>query len=87
MVHKKRADLWYNFSGCRAVDLEKQLPIVLLPNRETETLATWLKTHPEVEIISRDRASCYSEGAPNAIQVADRWPPWNGIYSRILGMH
>ena len=63
--------------GTIIVDLEKGQVIDLLPDRETETLKVWLKNHPDIEVISRDRASCYSlaatKGAPNAIQVADRW--------------
>ncbi len=59
------------------VDLEKRKPIDLLPDREAATLAEWLKKHPEIEIISRDRAGCYAvgakAGAPQAVQVADRF--------------
>lgn len=40
-------------------------------------MATWLSAHPEVRVVSRDRGQVYVEGvtrgAPQAVQVADRW--------------
>jgi transposase len=63
--------------GTILVDLERHRAIDLLAERTAEGFAAWLREHPEVEIICRDRGSCYIEGAtkgaPYAIQIADRY--------------
>lgn len=63
--------------GTLLCDLEKGCPVELLPERTAESFTQWLQDHDGVEIISRDRGDIYkkgaTEGAPNAMQVADRF--------------
>jgi transposase len=70
----KRRGRWY---GTILIDLERRQVLDLLPNRTAETLAEWLRVHPLIKIVTRDRSAEYARGialgAPQAQQVADRW--------------
>jgi transposase len=63
--------------GTIVCDLERRRTVTLLPDREPATSEAWLRHHPSVTIIARDRGGGYGEAAakalPAAEQVADRW--------------
>jgi len=63
--------------GSILVDMQSHQVIDLLPDRKAETAKNWMKAHPEIRLVSRDRGGDYAagarEGAPQAIQCADRF--------------
>ena len=75
--------------GTILCDLERGKVIDLLPDRSAESAAAWLRAHPGIEIVSRDRASLYAEAVekavPHAVQVADRWHLLRNLSEALIG--
>jgi len=80
--------------GTVLVDMATHRPVDLLPERTAAALATWLREHGQPAIICRDRGGDYAagarEGAPDAVQVADRWHLLKNVgeaLERVVGRH
>jgi transposase len=76
--------------GTIILDLEQHTTLALLPDRDADSLAAWLRTYPSIRIIARDRAGVYAEGAtkgaPQAMQVADRFHLIRNLSDTILAV-
>jgi transposase len=77
--------------GTLLIDWERRRVIDLLADRTAETFARWLKAHPGVKWMSRDRSGEYARGsqlgAPEAQQVMDRWhvmKNWREALERVV---
>ncbi|PPJ33517.1 hypothetical protein C5E45_03830 [Nocardia nova] len=62
------------------IDLGTRRPVDLIDGRDGDALAAWLRARPLPQIICRDRVGGARQGAPDALQVADRFH-----LGRILG--
>ncbi|WP_416237960.1 ISL3 family transposase [Streptomyces sp. NEAU-W12] len=79
--------LYSDTYGTLLVDATTRLPLTLWEGRDAEQLSHWLREHPGVEVVCRDGSLTYRQGilagAPDAVQVSDRFHLWQGLSRRV----
>jgi len=71
--------------GTIVVDLERRSVVDILDDRSVESAARWLRGHPSVEIVSRDRCGLYAQAVREGAPRPGRWPIgfiWYRIFVR-----
>ncbi|MEU2674878.1 transposase [Streptomyces sp. NPDC007164] len=73
--------------GALLVDATTRLPLTLWEGRDAEQLSRWLREHPGIEVACRDGSLTYRQGitagAPDAVQVSERFHLWQGLSRRV----
>ncbi|MFI8829161.1 ISL3 family transposase [Streptomyces sp. NPDC053431] len=73
--------------GTLLVDATIRLPLTLWEGRDAEQLGRWLREHPGIDVVCRDGSLTYRQGitvgAPEAVQVSDRFHLWQGLSRRV----
>ncbi len=76
--------------GTILVNLESRRVVDLLPDREADSSAAWMRQHPDLMAVSRDRGGAYASaarvGAPQAIQYADRFHVLKNLRESLEGL-
>jgi transposase len=76
--------------GTILVNLESRRVVDLLPDREADTGASWMRQHPDLKAVSRDRGGTYSsaaaQGAPQATECADRFHLLKNLGEALQGL-
>lgn len=69
-------------------DLERHRVVGLRPDREPATVEAWLRDHPGIKVVARDRNGGYrgavARALPQARQVADLWHPLENVSAAFL---
>ncbi|MEU8983475.1 transposase [Streptomyces sp. NPDC048309] len=70
-----------------AASTSRSPSLTLWEGRDAEQLGRWLREHPGVEVACRDGSLAYrrgiTAGAPDAVQVSDRFHLWQGLSRRV----
>ena len=65
------------------IDAETGRRIDVVQGRTADVAEKWLRDHPGVEVVCRNRSGAYGEAVrqalPGAVQVSDRWHLWHGL--------